>query len=121
MGSGQPVVAGERELAAAAERRAVHRGDRRLGHALDLAERQVGVVGQGQGVFDPVHVLEDLPDIGAGHEGRALAGEHHRADVLAPRKVVDTVFSSSSARSLSALTGGLLKVTAAISGPPSGP
>jgi len=85
-----PHMAGHRELHATAERHAVDRGDRRLVHGLELAEGQVRVVGQRQRLVQRMHVLEQLPDVRARNEGRrALAGEHHGPDVVAPRHVVD--------------------------------
>jgi hypothetical protein len=84
-------VAGHRRLHAAAQGDAVDRGDSAgLSIGLDLAECQMRVVRQRQRLVEGVHVLVELADVRAGDEGRgALAGEHHRLDVFAPRHVID--------------------------------
>ena len=62
---------GERqEQPLAAEGHAVDRGHAWLVHTLDLAEGQVGVVGQGDGVLERVYVLEQLANVGAQNVGR---------------------------------------------------
>ena len=71
---GDAVVAGERELHAAAERHAVDDRDARLVHRLDLAERKVRVVRQRDRVLDRVDLLEELADVGAGDEALGVPG-----------------------------------------------
>ena len=68
-------VAGERELAAAAEREALDRGDRRLGHRLQQLRDLVAELAPGRRLLDreAAHVL----DVGAGDERLlARAGQH---------------------------------------------
>ena len=87
---GNAVVAGQRELHATAECDALDGRDARLVHALDLAERQVRVVRQRARFVDRANVFQQLADVGTRHEaGRALAGEHHRHHIVAPRQVFD--------------------------------
>ena len=72
LGRGDPVVAGERELEAAAEREAADRGDERLRH-LVLAVVDVGQVG-----LDARAV--ELLDVGAAGERLRRADEDHCLD-----------------------------------------
>ncbi len=87
---GHAVVTGERELHPAAECHALDRRHARLPHALDAPECELRIVGKDARLLDGVHLLQELPDVGAGHEARRpLAREDHRADVVTPREVVD--------------------------------
>src|SRR5262249_24587964 len=83
-------VARERELAAAAEREAVHRRDRRLRHRLQQPSRFVSERAPGLCLPDveAAHVL----DVGAGGERLiARAGEDDRAHVVVAGDVLQTV------------------------------
>ena len=73
-GRGDAEMTAERHLEPAAERRAVHGGDRRL---LDFFDR-----GDDLGEAGRLHRLAELGDVGAGHEGAARAREHDRLDAL---------------------------------------
>ena len=83
-------MAGEREFHAPAERHALHRGDARLAHRLDLAEGELSIVGQYHRFVERMDFLEHLADVRARHKGcRALPGEHHRDDIVFPRQLID--------------------------------
>ena len=72
-GSGDAIVAAERRLEAAAERRAVQRRDDRLRGVLHRRDDVVQVGGCGG--------LPNSRDVGAGDEGAARADQHDRVDV----------------------------------------
>ena len=78
---GDPVMAGERDLEAAAEGGAVDRGDDRLGAILDDVDDL--------GEHRHLHRLAELGDVGAGEEGLALADDHHRLDRLVAVRLLD--------------------------------
>ena len=71
-GNGDAVMADQRDLEAAAQRRAVDRGDDRLGAILDRGLR-VGQARAGER-------LAELGDVGAGDEGAPGADQHDRLD-----------------------------------------
>ena len=75
-------VAGAGELAAAAERVAVHGGDRRHRERLQRGERGVAQPAEGLGLERPVRA--HLGDVGPRGERAPLARHHHRAQVAAP-------------------------------------
>ena len=79
-GVGDAIVAGERDLVAAAERGAEQRGHDR--HVLVLE------TGEEMAVFGFLRRAGKFADVGAGEEGRALAGEHDRLDA---RELLDLV------------------------------
>ena len=84
---GDAVMAGERELHPPAQRHALHRRDAGFAHLLDRAEGEVRIVGQHHRLFDRVDFLEHLADIRARDKGGcALAGEHHRHDIIVARQ-----------------------------------
>ena len=69
---GDAVVRAQRDFQAAAQRRAVDRGDDRLGRVLHLVlhVEQAGAL----------HRAAELGDVGAGDEGAALADQHDGLD-----------------------------------------
>ena len=103
---GDADVARQRELAAAAEREAVHRGDHRLGRLLEAREHPLAAtIARARPSSEPC--VGELRDVRAGHEGLgARAGDDHAANVLAARYLIDrrpssAIVASSSALSLS--------------------
>ena len=85
---GHAVVAGQRKFQPTAQRHALDGGDTGLAHALDLAECQVRVVGQGARFVQGVHVFQQLAHVGTRHEAaRALAGEDDGGHLVAARQV----------------------------------
>jgi hypothetical protein len=79
-------VAAHRELAPAAEREPVDRGDRGLGRRLELPEDLLPLARQPLGVQR--RGAPDLADVGAGDERAPGAGEDHARHVVAARHLV---------------------------------
>ena len=79
-----PVVAGERDLEAAAQRRAVDRGDDRLAELLEPAELRLH---PGALVVERLRVglggLHQVVEVGAGEEGLLRRGDDDAGDVVA--------------------------------------
>ena len=69
---GDPEMAGERQLEAAAQSRAVQRRDHRLCRRFDLADHLAEARGPRR--------LAEFVDVGAGEKGAPGAGDHHRLD-----------------------------------------
>src|SRR6266536_1723875 len=75
---GHPIIAGQRDLEAAAESRTMDRRDQRLRESFQCLEH----IGKGRRFRRPA----EFRDVGPGHEGTALARDHDRLDrsVLLP-------------------------------------
>ena len=80
-GDGDPIVAGERDFEAAAERGAVDRRDHRLAARLDAVDHL--------GQHRQLHRLAELGDVGAGEEGLAFAGDDDRVDAVVGLGLLD--------------------------------
>ena len=80
---GDAVVAGERELQAAAEREAADRRDQRLlQRVLEIVDvGQVGLLARSS----------ELADVGASREALSGADQHHRLDLRIGRRVLETL------------------------------
>src|SRR5262249_55410499 len=87
--AGDPNVAGHRKLAAASERKAVHRRDYRLGRRLESPE---DLLAADRALFGLQRSLRrELADVRTGNEGASGAGEDHAAYVLSLAHLVDCI------------------------------
>ena len=104
---GDPEMAGERHLEAAAQRRAVQRRDDRLRHRLDLGDDLAEARG--------LRRLAEFGDVGAGEKGAPGAGDDDRLDGrVVARPGAAPCASPARTSCFSALTGGLSTMTIAI-------
>ena len=89
-------VARHRELAAAAEREAIHGGDHRLGRRLEATKHVLAALRER--LRRDRAVLLELGDVGAGDEGAAGAGEDDAANARVAAQRVDGMFRARRSR-----------------------